>query len=228
MNSFRIKDLDGEEWENVRGFPLYLTSNRERIKRKAYERFCKNGMIVFFPEKIMKQQLNNGYYTVTLTNGEKPDKRRKALKVHRIIATAFLDNPDNLPLVNHLSEVKTDNRVENLAFSTAKENSNWGTLKERQSAKKKGVEFTEEHKKHLSQAMKGNTNRKGKKNSKKHNSLISKSHRKAVICDGKKFSSIKSAATYYDYNYRTFANWVEGKRQMPEKFKSMGLRYLDD
>lgn len=51
----------------------------------------------------------------------------KTAKVHRIVAGAFISNPKNLETVNHKNEIKDDNRVENLEWLSAKDNSNYGT-----------------------------------------------------------------------------------------------------
>ena len=85
--------------------------------------------------KQMKQSLHTrGYKTVTLTK----DGKTKTVYVHRIVAEAFIENPDNLPMVNHKDEDKTNNFVENLEWCTASYNRTYGKAIERHAKKLRG------------------------------------------------------------------------------------------
>ena len=78
--------------------------------------------------KILKGKFaGRGYRVVNLFK----DGKFKNHYIHRLVAIAFLPNPDNLPEVNHKDEDKTNNKVENLEWCTAKENANYGTRNER-------------------------------------------------------------------------------------------------
>lgn len=85
-------------------------------------------------EKIICQKPNEcGYPIVQLCK----DGKKSYFAVHRLVAITFLDNPNNLPQVNHKDENKLNNCVSNLEWCTAKYNTNYGSRIERVSTKRK-------------------------------------------------------------------------------------------
>ena len=114
-----------EEWKSIPGYEgLYEVSSYGRVKRlEGYDRF--NRKIV---NKLLKPSYNtSGYYIVHLYN----NGFMKSKLLHRLVAQAFIPNPDNLPEVNHKDEDRTNNSVENLEWCNRKYNCNFGTLQQR-------------------------------------------------------------------------------------------------
>ena len=106
---------DGEIYEE-----LYKVSNWGRIMSLNYNGTGK-------PRLLKPGKSKDGYLRVVLSK----NKEKKTCKVHRLIAQTFIPNPENKSEVNHIDEDKTNNGVENLEWSTPKENSNHGTRNER-------------------------------------------------------------------------------------------------
>lgn len=101
--------------------------------------------------KQLKQSVHtNGYKIVALTK----DGKTKNLFVHRIVAESFIDNPNNLPFVNHKDEDKANNFVDNLEWCTNEYNIRYGTARKRRATALKGRKHTEEHKAKISISMK--------------------------------------------------------------------------
>jgi hypothetical protein len=103
------KDIIGYEghyqvsnFGRIRGLDRYIKGNNEQPRK-----FQKGKMITLKRDP-------KGYLGVTL--------REKRIRIHRIVATTFIPNPDNLPEVNHLDGVKSNNFVENLEWSTKSNN----------------------------------------------------------------------------------------------------------
>ena len=113
-----------EIWKDVIGYEgLYQVSSLGKVKSLARE--SKRNT---FKEKILNPHLDGrGYPFVALYRNNVP----KQIKVHKLVATAFLDNPENKPTVNHIDEDKTNNTAENLEWATFKENANHGTRNQR-------------------------------------------------------------------------------------------------
>ena len=83
---------------------------------------------------------HSGYLNIRLFK----DGFSKIYSVHRLVAEAYLDNPNNWPCVNHKNEIKTDNRAENLEFCTVRYNSTYGTSRTRCAEKLKKNVYCEE------------------------------------------------------------------------------------
>lgn len=121
-----------EEWKDIKDYEkLYQVSNLGRVKslsRKAptYHRGHTGYRIT--KEKILKScHIPNRYDVVILRKNNKGT----TFAVHRLVAEAFIPNPDNLPEINHIDENKQNNKVINLEWCTHKHNMNTGTVAQR-------------------------------------------------------------------------------------------------
>lgn len=110
--------------------------------------------------KLLKQGNVNGYKVVILYK----DGKKKTYLVHRLVAIAFIPNPNNLPIINHKDENKTNNNVNNLEWCTYEYNNTYGTARKRASEKMRGENnpnygkhHSEETKKKISESMTGKT-----------------------------------------------------------------------
>ena len=111
-----------EIWHDIEGYEgLYQVSNKGHVKSLKWGK-----------ERILRPMINSsGYYHIGLYN----DGVRKAFRLHRLVAEAFIPNPDNLPEINHRDENKKNNCVENLEWCDRGYNINYGTRNERVSRK---------------------------------------------------------------------------------------------
>lgn len=110
-----------EFWKNVRGYSKYIqVSSLGRVRTK--DRFIPlNGGTIFRKGILCKQNLKkNGYFQVAI----RMKKMRKWFLVHRLVAKAFVENPDKHPQVNHRDGNKENNSATNLEWCTSSFNQN--------------------------------------------------------------------------------------------------------
>jgi hypothetical protein len=93
-----------EEWRVINDYPNYSVSNLGNVKNNT-------------TNKIMRQNVKGGYCCLSLVN----NKKNYTFKVHRLVALAFLSNPDNKPTVNHKDKNRCNNKLENLEWMTHEE-----------------------------------------------------------------------------------------------------------
>ena len=112
------ENLEGEIWKPVLGYEgLYEVSNLGRVR----------SIFRWKQYKILKPILKKGYFEVGLWK----NKKAKWVMVHRIIAIAFIPNPNGFLYINHIDENKMNNCADNLEWCTAKYNCNYGTRNKR-------------------------------------------------------------------------------------------------
>ena len=96
-----------EVWRTIPHYEgRYLVSNQGRI-------------FSLLKNRIMSVSQNKGYLSIRLVGS---DGKRRGEAVHRLVALAFLDNPEHKPEVNHINGIRSDNRVENLEWVSRREN----------------------------------------------------------------------------------------------------------
>ena len=118
-----------EQWRNIEEYEgLYQVSDEGRVKSLHREIVYKDGRKKVIEERILHNILSDlGYYHVMLSKDGSP----KRYKVHRLVAKAFIPNPNNLPIINHKDENPKNNLVENLEWCDQNYNVHYGTMIER-------------------------------------------------------------------------------------------------
>lgn len=108
-----------EQWKKIEGFENYSVSTYGRVRNDKTDTI------------YIGRANKRGYFVITLccNNG------KKNIMVHRLVADAFIPNPNNYPCVNHIDENKSNNSASNLEWCTYKYNCNYGTRNARISEK---------------------------------------------------------------------------------------------
>src|SRR5699024_2295853 len=122
-------NTEKEVWKDVVGYEgLYEVSSFGMVKRLKRTTIGKDGIEYNYPELMIKGDYDkDGYLRTTMSK----NKKKRTKKFHRLVGEAFIPNPNNYPEINHLDEVKDNNHVSNLEWTTTKRNCNYGTRNER-------------------------------------------------------------------------------------------------
>ena len=192
------KDIEGDEG-------LYQISNLGRVK--SLGRIDNNNHKV--KERVLKILSDkDGYSLINLYKNGKI----KTHRVHRLVAIAFIENPNNYPMINHLDENPKNNNMENLQWCTAKQNNNYGNHNKKVSSALKGKP---KEKQHISKSRKNNPNK------------------RKIICvtTGETFEFIADGARKYNINSSDISKCCKGKQKSAGKHpitkEKMIWKYLE-
>lgn len=123
-----MSNMEKEIWKAIKGYEgLYEVSNLGNVR--SLDRIDRINH--FWKGNMLKLKNDKGYYRATLCK----DGNKKMFFIHRLVAEAFILNPNNYPIINHKDENPLNNRVENLEWCTHQYNSNYGTCIERRAEK---------------------------------------------------------------------------------------------
>ena len=119
QSEFTAERSDKEDWKPIEGFPRFSVSNYGRVARDPKTTVGRDGVTYSYSAGLVRQtKTAMGYLSVSLRHGEK----RASLLVHKLVAEAFVANPESKPAVHHLNGNRQDNYWRNLAWATAEEN----------------------------------------------------------------------------------------------------------
>jgi hypothetical protein len=120
-----------EEWKEIEGFEYYLISNLGNVYSE-------------YSMKPVKARIDkDGYKRVDL----RKDKTRYTCRIHRLVALAFIQKPENKPFVDHINNNTLDNRIENLRWATVQENTFNSKICKNNTSGVKGVSYNKRDKK---------------------------------------------------------------------------------
>lgn len=127
--------MQQEVWKDVPGYPGFQVSNNGNVRSVTHLMNNRWGTKTLKEGRILRQKKVNGYWRIVIRKNGKKENRI----VSRLIAMAFIPNPDNKPCIDHIDGNPSNNNVDNLRWVTFKENSNNPICKIRQSNAAMGI-----------------------------------------------------------------------------------------
>lgn len=129
--------IEEEIYKDVAGYEgLYKVSNLGNVRSVGMWTNIRGGSKRFLKGRVLKSGKGKGGYLIVVLC---KDGKQKTHTVHRLVAQAFIDNPNNLPEVNHIDENKENNVVTNLEWCSYSYNINYGTRNERHAKALRGI-----------------------------------------------------------------------------------------
>ena len=180
-----------EEWKDIvieKNGVVYNYTNKYQVSNFGRLRalnFHRSGY-----SKLLKlRNTSDGYLQV----GLRKDGKQTMFRVHRLVANAFIENPNNLPVVNHKDENKQNNNVDNLEWCTVEHNNTYGSRVENMAKTHTGMKRSQDTCDNISKSLKGKNT--GDKNPRA----------KKVMCieTGYVFTTVKDAAQWCNLKWST-------------------------
>lgn len=141
--------IDEIIWKDIKGYENYQISNIGIVKSLDRIIIDKNNRPMKYKGKILKPLKNgNGYFYVVLP-------QKKYIYIHRLVATHFVDNPNNEKVIDHINNNKSDNNYTNLQWCSQQFNNRKSHLGNSYGSKNKGRKHTELELIKMSNSMKG-------------------------------------------------------------------------
>lgn len=146
--------IESEIWKPVVGYEdLYLISNKGNLKSLSRTIHYRNGKTEFREGRIRKPNIIYGYRNFLMTDGK--GGKRKNMRASRMVAMAFIPNPENKPCVDHIDTNTQNDCVENLHWVTYSENNLNPITRQRMSDNRKGFKLSEEVKRKIGNFWRG-------------------------------------------------------------------------